>query len=131
MKVEEKVMSHISEEALIDYLYDEGDAAERLKVARHLHELRIAGADDERVAVRHDVLHARGDDAVAIQGIYAPFVTDSAISFELQPPTVDTDRSVLDRPAGLRTRCIEVDYLTTLIPVGPVQVPDGEGIDGT
>ena len=36
MKVEEKVMSHISEEALIDYLYDEGDAAERLKVARHL-----------------------------------------------------------------------------------------------
>ena len=29
-------MSHISEEALIDYLYDEGDAAERLKVARHL-----------------------------------------------------------------------------------------------
>jgi len=29
-------MSHISEEALVDYLYDEGDPAERLKVARHL-----------------------------------------------------------------------------------------------
>jgi hypothetical protein len=29
-------MTHISEEALVDYLYDEGDPAERLKVARHL-----------------------------------------------------------------------------------------------
>jgi L-amino acid N-acyltransferase YncA len=32
---------------------------------------------------------ARADDAVAIQAIYAPYVTDSAISFELEPPTVD------------------------------------------
>jgi anti-sigma factor RsiW len=31
-------MTHISEEALVDYLYDEGDAAERLKIARHLHD---------------------------------------------------------------------------------------------
>jgi anti-sigma factor RsiW len=29
-------MSHITEEALVDYLYDEGDPAERLNVARHL-----------------------------------------------------------------------------------------------
>jgi hypothetical protein len=29
-------MTHISEESLVDYLYDEGDPAERLKVARHL-----------------------------------------------------------------------------------------------
>jgi putative zinc finger protein len=29
-------MPHISEESLVDYLYDEGDPAERLKVARHL-----------------------------------------------------------------------------------------------
>ena len=29
-------MTHINEEALVDYLYDEGDPAERLKVARHL-----------------------------------------------------------------------------------------------
>jgi hypothetical protein len=31
-------MTHISEEAIVDYLYDEGDPAERLRVARHLHE---------------------------------------------------------------------------------------------
>ena len=31
----------------------------------------------------------RDDDAVAIQAIYASYVTDSAISFELEPPTVD------------------------------------------
>ena len=29
-------MTHISEESLVDYLYDEGDPAERLKIARHL-----------------------------------------------------------------------------------------------
>jgi hypothetical protein len=29
-------MTHISEEGLVDYLYDEGDPAERLKIARHL-----------------------------------------------------------------------------------------------
>jgi hypothetical protein len=29
-------MTHLSEEALVDYLYDEGDPAERLSVARHL-----------------------------------------------------------------------------------------------
>jgi hypothetical protein len=29
-------MTHLSEEALVDYVYDEGDPAERLSVARHL-----------------------------------------------------------------------------------------------
>jgi hypothetical protein len=29
-------MMHINEEALVDYLYEEGDAAERLKIAQHL-----------------------------------------------------------------------------------------------
>jgi hypothetical protein len=29
-------MTHITEESLVDYLYDEGDPAERLKIARHL-----------------------------------------------------------------------------------------------
>src|SRR5262245_7919018 len=29
-------MTHINEEDLVDYLYEEGDGAERLKIARHL-----------------------------------------------------------------------------------------------
>jgi L-amino acid N-acyltransferase YncA len=32
---------------------------------------------------------ARTADTLAIQAIYAPYVTDSAISFELQPPSVE------------------------------------------
>jgi phosphinothricin acetyltransferase len=32
---------------------------------------------------------ARADDAAAMLDIYRPFVTDTAVSFELEPPTID------------------------------------------
>jgi L-amino acid N-acyltransferase YncA len=35
---------------------------------------------------------ATADDAVAVQAIYAPIVVQTAISFELEPPTVDEMR---------------------------------------
>jgi phosphinothricin acetyltransferase len=45
---------------------------------------------------------ARLDDAEAIQAIYAPIVRDTAISFELEPPTVDEmRRRIAATSAGL------------------------------
>jgi len=39
---------------------------------------------------------ATADDATAIRAIYAPFVTDTAITFEYDPPSVETMRQRLE-----------------------------------
>lgn len=48
------------------------------------------------------VREATSDDAAAIRAIYAPFVTDSAISFESEVPTVD---EMARRVAATQTHC--------------------------
>jgi len=51
-------------------------------------------ADRERRVTNPGAIRvARGDDAAAILAIYAPNVTDTYISFELQPPTLEDMRS--------------------------------------
>jgi phosphinothricin acetyltransferase len=40
---------------------------------------------------------ARGDDAEALQAIYAPYVRDTVITFEHEPPTVAEMRVRIER----------------------------------
>ena len=41
------------------------------------------------IALPPEIRTARADDAREIQAIYAPYVRDTAISFELEPPSVE------------------------------------------
>lgn len=43
------------------------------------------------------VRDARPDDATGVQSIYAPYVLETAISFEMIPPTVDEIAARIDR----------------------------------
>ena len=62
-------MMHISEELLLDYLYEEGEPAERLKVARHLQvplnspvaEVRRIFRDADRTVIYLGEVTYRGD----------------------------------------------------------------------
>jgi hypothetical protein len=50
-------MMHISEEALLDYLYDEAEPAERLKVARHLQDCATCSVAVVELQAVRGVLH--------------------------------------------------------------------------
>ena len=47
-----------------------------------------------------DIRLATVDDALSIQAIYAPFVADTVISFELTPPSVDEMAARIQKTAG-------------------------------
>jgi L-amino acid N-acyltransferase YncA len=56
---------------------------------------------DNTATIVHMVRDATAADAAACAAIYAPYVTDTAISFELEPPTVEEMAARIE--AALRT----------------------------
>jgi phosphinothricin acetyltransferase len=54
-----------------------------------MHGFRIGTMGTEEIPMRREIRVARSADVEALAGIYAPYVTGSAISFEVEPPSAE------------------------------------------
>jgi len=57
-------------------------------------------AQEKQASMTAQIRLATIDDATAIHAIYAPYVTETVISFELAPPTVDEMAARIQKTAG-------------------------------